>query len=166
MTHLDFSLVHRLSAGGATARASRDVLAVSTTEKYSIAVDRVAAFVRIKLGGFFTLGDVRDFAVAQASAYDVLASAKGQHVTLCDVSECKIQLQEVVEAFRGLLTDQSLMSERMAFVTGTSPAKMQIRRLIARDSCRFFEDVESAERWLLGIDHAPEPQGSDRAIRR
>jgi hypothetical protein len=121
-------------------------------EKYSISVDRLAAFVRIKLGGFFALEDVQDFAVAQRRAYEALASAMGRHVTLCDVSDCKIQPQEVVEAFRGLLTDRTLMSARLAFVTGTSPAKMQIRRLIARDTCRFFEDTLSAERWLMAIE--------------
>ncbi|MEG3086624.1 hypothetical protein [Sphingomonas sp. PB4P5] len=122
------------------------------TDKYSISVDRLAAFVRIKLGGFFALEDVQEFAAAQRRAYETLASAKGRHVTLCDVSACKIQPQEVVEAFRGLLTDRSLMSARMAFVTGASPAKMQIRRLIARDTCRFFEDEVSAERWLVAIE--------------
>ena len=131
--------------------------ATETGEKYVITVDRVAAFVRIRLGGFFTVDDVRDFAAAQARAYAALATARGRHITLCDVSECKIQLQEVVEAFRGLLTDKSLMSERMAFVTGVSPAKMQIRRLIARDTCRFFEDVGSAERWLAMIECEDRP---------
>lgn len=131
--------------------------AAAVTDKYSISVDRLAAFVRIKLGGFFALADVQDFAAAQRRAYATLASAKGRHVTLCDVSDCKIQPQDVVEAFRGLLTDRSLMSERMAFVTGMSPAKMQIRRLIARDTCRFFEDVGSAERWLATIDCEDRP---------
>jgi hypothetical protein len=126
--------------------------AAAVTDKYSISVDRLAAFVRIKLGGFFALEDVQAFAAAQRHAYKMLASAKGRHVTLCDVSDCKIQPQDVVEAFRGLLTDRSLMSKRMAFVTGASPAKMQIRRLIARDTCRFFEDAASAERWLFTIE--------------
>lgn len=131
--------------------------ASAVTEKYSIAVDRLAAFVRIKLGGFFAIEDVQEFAVAQRRAYETLASARGRHVTLCDVSECKIQPQDVVEAFRGLLTDRSLMSQRMAFVTGASPAKMQIRRLIGRDTCRFFEDTETAERWLAAIECEVDP---------
>ena len=120
-------------------------------EKYAITIDPLSAFVRIKLGGFFALSDVQEFAAALARAYARLASGRGHHLTLCDVSECKIQPQEVVEAFRGLLTDRSLMSERLAFVTGGSPAKMQIRRLIARDTCRFFEQADAAERWLLDL---------------
>ena len=119
--------------------------------KYSITVDPQTAFVRITLDGFFALGDVQEFAIALARAYAGLASGRGHHLTLCDVSECKIQPQEVVEGFRRLLTDRSLMSERLAFVTGASPAKMQIRRLIARDTCRFFEQADAAERWLLDL---------------
>lgn len=116
---------------------------------FEISVDRAAGLVRLKVGGLFSLDDVHDFAVAQREAYSRLGRAKGSHRTLCDVSECKIQLQQVVEAFRSLLTDRTLMSERMAFVTGNSPAKMQIRRLISRETCQFFDNAADAERWLL-----------------
>ncbi|HEX8413997.1 MAG TPA: hypothetical protein VF637_08945, partial [Sphingomicrobium sp.] len=98
----------------------------------------------MKVGGLFTLNDVQAFAAEQRAAYAKLGTARGRHRTLCDVSECKIQLQEVFAAFRQLLEDPWLMSERMAFVTGGSPAKMQIRRLISRDSCRFFDGVREA----------------------
>ena len=151
MTHLDFSIASQAPAGN-TSRAK--VAMLDAGERYSITVDGDAPFVRIKLGGFFALSDVYEFAAAQAMAYEALASSRGRHVTLCDVSDCKIQLQEVVEAFRELLADPALMSLRMAFVTGASPAKMQIRRLIARDSCRFFEDAQTAERWLVEGDPA------------
>jgi hypothetical protein len=120
--------------------------------KFSISVDPATAFVRIKLSGFFTLDDVSAFAAEQLATYAILAADKGRHRTLCDVSDCKIQLQDVVEAFRQLLTNQDLMSARMAFVTGSSPAKMQIRRLITRDSCRFFETAAEAEQWLRTSD--------------
>lgn len=120
-------------------------------EKFAISVDPVNAFVRIKLSGLLTLQDVADFANAQLAAYARLASVQRKHRTLCDVSDCKIQLQEVVQAFRQLLADERLMSAQMAFVVGNSPARMQIRRLIMRDSCRFFDTVAEAERWLLGV---------------
>jgi hypothetical protein len=117
-------------------------------DKFSIAVDPATAFVRIKLRGLLTVADVAEFANAQLAAYAGLAAAQGRHRTLCDVSECKIQLQEVVQAFRQLLADERLMSSRMAFVVGKSPARMQIRRLILRETCRFFETAAEAERWL------------------
>ena len=117
--------------------------------RFEISVDRRLGLVRLWIGGLFTLEDLHDFAVAQREAYSRLGAARGSHRTLCDVSDCKIQLQQVVEGFRSLLIDPSLMSARMAFVTGNSPAKMQIRRLISRDSCQFFDNAAEAERWLL-----------------
>ncbi|HEX8415552.1 MAG TPA: hypothetical protein VF637_16980 [Sphingomicrobium sp.] len=115
---------------------------------FEITVDVASRLVRLKVGGLFTLDDVQAFAAEQRAAYAKLGTARGRHRTLCDVSECKIQLQEVFAAFRQLLDDPWLMSERMAFVTGRSPAKMQVRRLISRDTCRFFDGVREAEQWL------------------
>ncbi len=105
--------------------------------------------MRLHVGGLFSLADVEEFATAQKLAYMRLGGLLGRHRTLCDVSECRIQLQEVFGAFQNLLQDPRLMSKRMAFVTGASPAKMQIRRLINRDTCQFFDTVADAERWLL-----------------
>jgi hypothetical protein len=133
---------------------------------YSISINRAARLVRIELRGLLTLQDVHDFAVAQANAYRIQFGTRCQHLTLCDVSECNIQVQEVVEAFRTLLRDESLMSKRMAFVTGKSSAKMQIRRLIDRDSCRFFEDAGTAELWLLSDGAADLVGDKSQAVAR
>lgn len=117
--------------------------------KFTIFVDAAAGLVKLKVGGLFSPDDVKSFAAAQRAAYSKLGEVKGRHRTLCDISECKIQFYQVVEAFRALLNDPALMSARMAVVTGSSPAKMQIRRLIDRDTCRFFDNARDAERWLL-----------------
>ena len=119
---------------------------------FSIDVDAAQAVVRITLSGFFGAADVASFAEAQAKAYARLPRSGARHLTLCDIGACKIQLQEVVDAFRRLLDDPALMSRRIAFVTGNSPAKMQIRRLVNRDTARAFERVEDAERWLLACE--------------
>ena len=117
--------------------------------KFEIDIDPASRLVKLKLCGLLSVDDVRYFAAAQRKAYNKLGEFRGRHRTLCDVSECKIQLQQVVEAFRALMNDPELMSERMAFVTGSSPSKMQIRRLIGRDACRFFDNASDAECWLL-----------------
>jgi hypothetical protein len=136
---------------------------------HSIVVDPVRCIVRASLNGFFSSGDVAGFARDQRGAYAALAGRIGQHVTLVDVSECKIQPQDVVEAFRALLNDPALMSRRIAFVTGSSPARMQIRRLINRDSARFFDDIAAAEAWLAAspvVNRAPAPTATDAPARR
>lgn len=116
---------------------------------YSFDVDRARCVVRIKLGGFFGTADVACFSAQLERAQRLLPPTRARHVTLCDISECRIQLQEVVDGFRKLLENPQLMSRRIAFVTGASPAKMQIRRLITRDSARAFDTAAAAERWLL-----------------
>ncbi len=119
---------------------------------FSIDVDPARSVVRITLGGFFGAADVTSFAQAQIKAYAALPKTAERHLTLCDISACKIQLQEVVDAFRRLLDDPALMSRRIAFVIGNSPAKMQIRRMVNRDTARAFERAEDAERWLLACE--------------
>lgn len=104
--------------------------------------------VKLKVGGLFSPDDVKYFAAAQRAAYSK-RRVKGRHRTLCDISECKIQFYQVVEAFRALLNDPALMSKRMAVVTGSSPARMQIRCLVYRDTCQFFDNARDAECWLL-----------------
>lgn len=121
------------------------------TDKFDIAIDSASGVVLLTLTGFLTLEEVADFARRQKASYDCLAPVKG-HLTLCDISACKIQTNEVVEAFRRLLTDPALRSRRIAFVTGNSPARMQVRRLIDRDSARFFENAADAEAWLHGVE--------------
>ena len=116
---------------------------------FSFDIDPAQRVVRIKLGGFFGADEVACFAEAQARAYAALPKGAAKHLTLCDISDCKIQLQEVVDGFRRLLEDPSLMARRIAFVTGNSPAKMQIRRMVNRDTARVFERAEEAECWLL-----------------
>ncbi len=116
---------------------------------YSFEIDQARRIVRIKIGGFFGAGEVACFAEAQARAYARLPHDSERHLTLCDISDCKIQLQEVVDGFRRLIDDPKRMARRIAFVTGSSPARMQIRRMISRDSARVFECAVEAELWLL-----------------
>lgn len=116
---------------------------------YSFDIDPAHGIVRIRLGGFFGAVQVAQFAEAQLQAYAALPRGSQRHLTLCDISDCKIQLQEVVDGFRQLLDDPRLMSRKIAFVTGTSPARMQIRRMISRDGARVFEHAHEAELWLL-----------------
>ena len=121
---------------------------------FDIAFDPSRGLVRITLAGFFTGDEMRQFAAARQTAYDRMTTPRGRHLTLIDVRACKIQSQEVVEAFRAILRDPSGQGRRLAFVTGDSAAKMQIRRLIERDSARVFDDMAGADAWLAAEDEA------------
>lgn len=115
---------------------------------FDIDFDPVRGQMRITLGGFFMADEIAAFVTALTAAYAGMTTARGQHLTLVDVRACKIQAQETVEAFRAILRDPARQARRLAFVTGNSAAKMQIRRLIERDTARAFDDIGSAEAWL------------------
>ena len=124
---------------------------------FAIAVDPRRSLLRITLSGFFQLEDVARFAERKRFAHAELRCPPNRHVTLADVSACKIQPQTVVGAFAGLIGDPRYRARRIAFVTGSSLASMQVRRLInGAADMRLYADPELAEAWLLepGVEAA------------
>lgn len=118
---------------------------------FEIVVDPRRCLLRMRLAGFFQLRDVASFARRKRAAHAELACSPNVHVTLVDVSACKIQPQAVVGAFAALIGDRRYRARRTAFVTGSSLASMQVRRLIhGAPDMRLFADPVLAEAWLLG----------------
>jgi hypothetical protein len=101
------------------------------------------------MGGFF---DSDTITRMRATLVDVIARLPcpaNSHLTLCDIREMKIQSQERVEEFTRLVGADEIRSSRLAFVTGTSLARLQARRLTAREGVGFFSDPASARDWLF-----------------
>ncbi len=105
--------------------------------------------VEIKMSGFFSKEVVPSLASGMAEALEQLRCGPNFHMTLIDVTACKIQSQEIVLEFQKLVANPSLRSRRLAFITGSSLIKMQLRRIIHDDSyARIFGDRNSALAWL------------------
>jgi hypothetical protein len=119
------------------------------TPSFAITIEPRRKLMRITLEGFFALENVAELVAEKALALARLGCARNQHYTLVDVSACKLQPQNVVIAFQTALADPRVMSKRIAFVTGSSLARMQVRRMIARDDADFFDSVTAAEVWLF-----------------
>lgn len=117
--------------------------------QFSIRVEPLRDLVRIRMAGFFTLADIEDFLVARAEAHAALRCGANHHVTLNDVSEMKIQSQEIVAAFQAMLSAPDHRSRRLAFVARSTLARGQLLRAAAGRDVRCFDDVDSAEAWLL-----------------
>jgi hypothetical protein len=116
---------------------------------YEIAVDRRRSMLRIRLAGFFQIEDVARFAERKRAAHGDLRSPPNMHTTLVDIAECKIQPQQVVGAFAALIGETRYRARRTAFVTGSSLATMQVRRMIGgQPDMRLFTDMAIAEAWL------------------
>lgn len=113
---------------------------------FSIDIDPARNLVRITMAGFFGDDDVARFVAARADAHRALCCGPNQHLTVGDVSDMKIQSQDMVVAFRTMLGAPEYRSRKLAFIVGPT----QLVRAIASRDARCFRDRALAEAWLLG----------------
>ena len=118
--------------------------------EYSIEVEPQRDLVRIRMSGFFASEDIEGFLEMRRAAHRNLTCGRNQHVTLNDIRDMKIQSQEIVDAFRAMLSDPVYRSRRLAFVVSPTLARTQLARTIAGRNARCFEDFWTAEAWLFG----------------
>ena len=112
---------------------------------FEFIADPRRGIVEIQMSGFFAEEAVPSIAPGMADALRQLYCKPNHHMTLVDVTGCQIQSQEVVTQFQKLVTNPAFRSRRLAFVTGSSMIKMQLRRFISDDSyARIFGDHSSA----------------------
>ena len=114
----------------------------------TIRVDPQQKLVAITLTGFFDAAGATQLAIDAKAAIDSLAGPRNQHLTLIDVSDCKLQSQDVVAAFQNALGNPLYTSRRLAFVTDSSLSRIQVRRVLNRDTARWFGNRREAEAWL------------------
>ena len=122
--------------------------------EFSFEADPARDLVRIRMSGFFTTNDIRDFMAARAVAHRQLRCAPNTHFTLNDIRGMKIQSQEIVDAFREMLAGPEYRSRRLAFIVSPTLARTQLIRAIASREARCFQDAWQAETWLFVGDAA------------
>lgn len=118
------------------------------TGTYQLGTDPAHGLLRIKLAGFFDRETLERFAAEKAVAIASLGRAPNQHVTLCELIDCKLQAQDVVGAFARLIADPRSRARKLALVTDSPLGRMQLRRIIG-DHARIFDTRVEAERWLV-----------------
>lgn len=114
---------------------------------FDIVTDRTNNLVKVKLSGFFTVKDVARFSIAYRDALRHVANHG--HVTLADIRDMAIQAQDIVAAFSDFMASPAIRSRKLAFVCGSTLARLQAQRLTARDNVQFFQSALLAETWLL-----------------
>ena len=115
---------------------------------YAVTASPDRDLIRITLSGFFDPAGLAGFDRARRAAHARLRCAPNAHDTLVDVRALKLQAQDVVETFRAMIADPATRARHLAFVTGDAAIRMQVRRLIERDTIRCFADLFAAEQWL------------------
>jgi hypothetical protein len=124
------------------------------TASFTVSADPARDLIRITLSGFFDaqeLGALRD---GMAAAHRNLTCGPNRHITLVDVSAMKVQSQDMVAAFGGLLADSSFHSRRLAFVIDPTLLRSQVRRALDGRDAQWFGTRMAAEAWLFASDPA------------
>lgn len=119
---------------------------------FAIVIDTSRDLVRLTLGGFFAVADVRSLQAERVRRYADLRCAPNQHLTLCDASAMRIQSRDAVAAFSGFVRDPRFLSRKLAIVSNSSLARMQTLRVNPPDrpGLRMFDMLDEAEAWLIG----------------
>lgn len=121
---------------------------------FAIDTRRDLNLLDVRMAGFFTLDDVARYRAAIAEASRVLGGDPGQQRLLCDISEMRIQSQDVVEAFRENMADPLYARRRIAFVVSPTLARTQVQRAMGSRTARLFLTRGEAEAWLTTGDSA------------
>ena len=116
--------------------------------EYQVTADPTRDLIQIRMAGFFTAEDLKGFIEARRAAHAELRCGPNQHLTLNDVRDMKIQSQDMVDAFRAMLSDPAYRSRRLAFVVGPTLTRTQLTRAIDGRNARCFDDAWAAEAWL------------------
>lgn len=116
---------------------------------FSFEVDRARDLVRIQMAGLFAPDDIAAFVEARRRAHEELHCGPNQHLTLNDVRRMQIQPQDIVAAFRSMLSEPAFRSRRLAFGAAPTLARGQLLRALQDREARCFETIEAAEAWLF-----------------
>lgn len=119
---------------------------------YEIGIDREHKMLLVTLRGFLSIDDIPSYLTTKNRALHELNCGRNQHVTLCDVSTCDIQSQDVMQKFKESIADPRYASKRIAFVTGSTLARLQVRRILTREGASCFDTPTEARAWLLRED--------------
>ena len=122
---------------------------VQVSANFSFQVEPERDLVRITMSGLFGPDDILAFLAARQAAHAQLTCPPNAHLTLTDLREMKIQSQEMVTAFEGVLATPEYRSSRLAFVIGRTLARSQLLRALSGRGAYCFDTFLEAEAWLF-----------------
>ncbi|WP_106512330.1 hypothetical protein [Allosphingosinicella deserti] len=113
---------------------------------YTIFVDRAEAIIEVTLGGLMSVEEVDDY-IADLKQ-DFVAHELRDYSMIIDVSACPIQPQDMIKRMG---EHMALMpkAQALAIVTGSSLARMQIRRLFTQPYARIVASAAEGRAWVV-----------------
>ncbi|PAX06700.1 hypothetical protein [Sphingomonas lenta] len=118
---------------------------------YTITADPGRKLITIALQGMLTPEQVAALYRDEHLAIQRMGCRVGEHLALVDLTGCPLQIQDVASAFQRAM-DGPGKARRLALFTGSSLARMQIRRIMRRSDAALFETRAEAEAWLFADD--------------
>lgn len=115
---------------------------------FSIQIDSQHRLLRVCMSGFYAIEDVERYHAAVDEASIALGGPPSRQRMICDVTEMRIQAQEVVAAFQQVMGDPKYRARKVAFVVATSLARMQVQRVAGGRETKQFDNAEDALTWL------------------
>lgn len=127
---------------------------MSSLPTFAVTAEPDRDLVRWRIAGLLTPEAAAGLVAARNAAHRTLRCGPNQQVTIADLRGMAIQTQDVVGRFGLALADPAYRSRRLAVLTSSALARMQIGRILADSPIGFFDDLAEAEAWAL----APEPE--------
>ena len=122
---------------------------MASDSSYSITTVPHRKLVVMKIVGMLTREQVEQLYREEHAAIAAMGCRLGEQICLVDLTDCKLQVQDVAAAFKEKQGDARIMARRLALYTGSSLARMQARRITDRANAELFETREQAEAWLF-----------------
>jgi len=119
---------------------------------YDIKADTAHDLIEVKLGGLMPLDEVAAYIAdlkRTISTHDF-----SDYAMIIDVSECPIQSQDMIKAMGAHMATMP-KARSLAIVTGSSLARMQIKRLFTQPYARIVASVEDGRAWVVSGTEPP-----------
>ncbi|TGX53425.1 hypothetical protein E5A73_11315 [Sphingomonas gei] len=114
---------------------------------YSIQVDTAHDVVEVTLGGLMPLDEVAAY-IADLKHTIATHKLDGNYAMVIDVSACPIQSQDMIKAMGAHMATMP-KARSLAIVTGSSLARMQIRRLFTQPYARIVATLDQGRAWVI-----------------
>lgn len=117
-----------------------------TASMYKIDIDAPNALVVVELAGMLSVEEVDDFVATLI--HRITQARLSSYAMLIDVSHCPVQSQEMINAMEQKLRLMQ-RARALAVVTGSSLARLQVRRIFTQPFARFSSTREAGRDWVL-----------------
>jgi hypothetical protein len=125
---------------------------------YQITFTPSQQLISVKLGGLFGTVEIGHY-IKDLRHEFLQHRYKAGYLMLIDTTDCAIQPQEVLGALQEHMATFP-KAGRIAVVTGSSLARMQVRRVMKQPYMRIVDTSAAGMKWLLTGEDVAQPQAA------